>query len=595
LAESPRAADLAGAALYSDSELVDLARQGDRRAFGTLYLRHHAAAWRVANAASGNRADAEDAVAEGFTKVFAALPRIVDRELAFRPYLLACVRNAAVDLHRRDKRIDLRDEVPEEHGGPDDEAEAPLFADLERNLVGEALRSLPERWRTVLWLTEVEGMTPTEVSAVIGIKPNAVAALSYRAREGLREAYLQAHLRAEAPAECRYTVDRLGPYVRGELADRERTRVQTHLDACGTCRRRRDELADVNSSLLGSLTPVPLVLGSRTQQEWLAGGKPRRGARRTRTPARAAKVADRDAAALAQRALVVVLVLLLGVAGAVSLDRFGDDDPNRGLDSVALPRQPFTTETPADPGVTSPPAAPVPVPDTGLTPPPTASRSRTSVRPGSRTVAGATPSSAVLAAAPLPAPAATTPSSEPPADSEAASTTTTPPPPAAEQVTPPPPPQAASARAAVGEGDQRVVVGAGVPEDSSEAKEPDVAVGDNQVSGEAPPPEEDGPPAEAGGSAVPPEVSDAVATIGETVPVDQPAPEQPLPDVSGDTPAVAAPVPPEGAGWDVGPEVAPAPQPSVETDTAQPQAKQLPAPERNSPAQATWARVAPPG
>ncbi|MGH8998112.1 MAG: RNA polymerase sigma factor, partial [Acidimicrobiia bacterium] len=168
MAESQAAVDLTDATLCSDSELVVRARRGDRRAFGTLYLRHHDAAWRVACAASGAGADAEDAVAEGFTKVFAALPRIVDRDLAFRPYLLACVRNAAVDHHRRDRRIDLRDEIPADipgEGVPDE-----LFlADLERNLVGEALRSLPERWRTVLWLTEVEGMTPSEVSAVIGI------------------------------------------------------------------------------------------------------------------------------------------------------------------------------------------------------------------------------------------------------------------------------------------------------------------------------------------------------------------------------------------------------------------------------------------
>ena len=77
-----------------------------------------------------------------------------------------------------------------------------------------------------------------------------MAALSYRAREGLREAYLQAHIRAEARADCRYTVDRLGPYVRNERAPRDRDKVQAHLDGCATCRQRRDELADVNASLI---------------------------------------------------------------------------------------------------------------------------------------------------------------------------------------------------------------------------------------------------------------------------------------------------------------------------------------------------------
>ncbi|HLJ07675.1 MAG TPA: RNA polymerase sigma factor, partial [Acidimicrobiia bacterium] len=143
------ASDLTGATLLSDSELVLRARQGDRRSFGTLYLRHHDAAWRVACAAAGSPTDAEDAVAEGFAKVFAALPRMVESDLAFRPYLLACVRNAAIDGKRRERRVDLTDDVPDDVADPDGPDEI-VLADLERNLVGEALRSLPERWRTIL-------------------------------------------------------------------------------------------------------------------------------------------------------------------------------------------------------------------------------------------------------------------------------------------------------------------------------------------------------------------------------------------------------------------------------------------------------------
>jgi RNA polymerase sigma factor (sigma-70 family) len=276
----------------------------------------------VACAAAGSPTDAEDAVAEGFAKVFAALPRMVDRELAFRPYLLACVRNAAVDRHRRTRKLDLRDEMPERAAAVSEPDEI-VLAGLERNLVGEALRSLPERWRTVLWLTEVEGMTPTEVSSVIGIKPNAVAALSYRAREGLREAYLQAHVRTEAKADCRYTVDRLSAYVRNELSDRERDKVQAHLDGCANCRQRRDELADVNASLLGALVPVPLLLGSRSQQEWLSVAHLGKGTRKAKAPAKAAKTAQLGQSHTVQRTLALVVALLLAISGGVAVKRFG--------------------------------------------------------------------------------------------------------------------------------------------------------------------------------------------------------------------------------------------------------------------------------
>lgn len=242
----------------SEDELLDRARDGDRSAFGTLYLRHRDAARKVAGMCASSAADAEDAVAEGFARVFAALPRMAGRQIAFRPYLLTCVRNAATDRLRRERRIDLRDQMPETAGSA--QADDMALLGLERNLVGEALQALPARWRTVLWLTEVEGLSPAEVSRRIGIKPNAVAALAYRARKGLREAYLQAHLKAEASEECRATVGRLGNYVRGDLAEKERLAVQAHLDACAKCRCRRDELTDVNATLRNAFLPVPLLL-----------------------------------------------------------------------------------------------------------------------------------------------------------------------------------------------------------------------------------------------------------------------------------------------------------------------------------------------
>ncbi|HKN40666.1 MAG TPA: sigma-70 family RNA polymerase sigma factor [Acidimicrobiia bacterium] len=250
--------NLTDASLVSEDELLDRAREGDRSAFGTLYLRHRDAARKVAGMCASSAADAEDAVAEGFARVFAALPRMAGRQIAFRPYLLTCVRNAATDRLRRERRIDLRDQMPETPGTS--QADDMALLGLERNLVGEALQALPARWRTVLWLTEVEGLSPAEVSRRIGIKPNAVAALAYRARKGLREAYLQAHLKAEASEECRATVSRLGNYVRGDLAEKERLAVQAHLDACAKCRCRRDELTDVNATLRNAFLPVPLLL-----------------------------------------------------------------------------------------------------------------------------------------------------------------------------------------------------------------------------------------------------------------------------------------------------------------------------------------------
>src|SRR5687768_1843419 len=83
----------------TDGELVGLAAAGDAEAFEELYRRHVQAAWRVAQAVTGNRDDAADAVAEAFTKVLQVLPagRLGTGE-QFRPYLMTATRNAGIDV-----------------------------------------------------------------------------------------------------------------------------------------------------------------------------------------------------------------------------------------------------------------------------------------------------------------------------------------------------------------------------------------------------------------------------------------------------------------------------------------------------------------
>jgi RNA polymerase sigma factor (sigma-70 family) len=189
----------------SDEQLLDRARNGDVKAFEVLYLRHRDTARRVAMLLSTSAADAEDAVAEGFARLLAALPRLADRPVIFRAYLLTTVRNVATDRHRRMRKVDLRDEVPE--GPSEPEADVEALSDAERHQMRRAIESLPERWRTVLWLTAVEGLSSAEVGRLSGLSPAAAAALAYRCRRALRVAYLELDQAAPAasPAPIRLT------------------------------------------------------------------------------------------------------------------------------------------------------------------------------------------------------------------------------------------------------------------------------------------------------------------------------------------------------------------------------------------------------
>jgi len=244
----------------TDASLVEAARAGSSAAFEELYRRHAHAAWRVAQAVAHNSHDAADAVSDAFTRVFAALPAgRLEEAGQFRGYLLATTRNAAIDAIRKSGRTRPTDTIAD-LATPTTSTDAVLTSEDSR-IVAEAFRDLPERWRSVLWLTEVEGMPTREVGARLGLSPNGVAQLAVRARAGLRERFLQAHLRADVERQCRYTVDRLGAYVAGKLAPRDLAKVDQHLAGCAPCRERKEHLEDVGGRLRAIVLPLPLLLG----------------------------------------------------------------------------------------------------------------------------------------------------------------------------------------------------------------------------------------------------------------------------------------------------------------------------------------------
>ena len=248
--------------MLADEVLVDRVVAGFEGDFEELYRRHSQAAWRLAQAVTGNAHDAADAVAEAFARVFKAVKagRLTDGA-AFRGYLLTATRNASLDTIKRGSKARPTDDdvlslVESDNTGPIDLVTGAGDAAM----VAEAFRNLPERWRSILWLTEVEGVPTKDVAEQLGISPNGAAQLAVRARAGLRERFLQAHLKTAAAPDCRFTVDRLGAYVGGGLAPRDLAKVDQHLAGCEDCRAKREELEDVGSTLRRIVLPIPLAL-----------------------------------------------------------------------------------------------------------------------------------------------------------------------------------------------------------------------------------------------------------------------------------------------------------------------------------------------
>ncbi|WP_285036864.1 sigma-70 family RNA polymerase sigma factor [Plantibacter sp. ME-Dv--P-095] len=249
----------------SDAELIDGTRAGSQDAYGELWRRHANAGRTVARSITSSL-DPDDLVSESFARIYQAVGRGKGPTGAFRPYLFTTIRNtaAAWGRSRRETSLDTLDSFEDP-----DTNEASSMEALDRSLSARAFRSLPTRWQEVLWYTEIEGMTPAEVAPLLGMKPNSVSALAYRAREGLREAWIQAHLQAvDDDSEHAFTISRLGSYARGNLSARDTAKVEAHLDACQRCTIVAAEAKDVGSRM--ALVLLPLVAGAAGATGYLA-------------------------------------------------------------------------------------------------------------------------------------------------------------------------------------------------------------------------------------------------------------------------------------------------------------------------------------
>jgi hypothetical protein len=178
---------------------------------------------------------------------------------AFRPYLLSTLRRVNIDTGRGYyQRVSLTDDDTQLEGTPGDSAADITIEQGEQTAAWKAWASLPDSSRTLLWHLLVEEETPAAIAPLIGTTPNGVSSRAVRAKERLRQAFLQQHVRLADTEKCEWTRLRVGEYVRDALSNREHSAVDAHLSECKRCKAVVAEIADVNQSLKVFIAPVIL-------------------------------------------------------------------------------------------------------------------------------------------------------------------------------------------------------------------------------------------------------------------------------------------------------------------------------------------------
>ncbi len=176
-------------------ELVEKAKNGDTEAFEELVKRTKDKIYNLGIKILGNKEDAADLLQETFIKAYESLPNFEGRS-SFSTWLYRIATNFALMKLRKEKykKISL-DEIKKTSDGNykieiSDWSNNPYFHyrnEELKEILNEAINSLPPKYKTIFILHDVEGLSIPEISEILSLSISTVKTRIHRARLYLRE------------------------------------------------------------------------------------------------------------------------------------------------------------------------------------------------------------------------------------------------------------------------------------------------------------------------------------------------------------------------------------------------------------------------
>jgi RNA polymerase sigma factor (sigma-70 family) len=183
-------------AQFDEQALIAAAQQGHLPSFNQLVLHYQSLIYNVAYRILGDPDSASDATQDGLLTAYRRLGQY--RGGSFKGWLLRIVTNTCYDTLRAQRRrpttsLEHEDEDPEHDSILVDTAERPDDLAMRQELaaaIQQAIELLPTDQRTVLVLSDVEGMDYQEIADITGAALGTVKSRLSRARARVRDILL---------------------------------------------------------------------------------------------------------------------------------------------------------------------------------------------------------------------------------------------------------------------------------------------------------------------------------------------------------------------------------------------------------------------
>src|SRR5262245_5243234 len=163
-----------------DTEIVRRVRNGDTALFEILMRRHNQRVYRPVRAVVKDEADAEDVMQQAYINAFTHLHQFQERS-QFSTWLIRIALHEAFGRRRKVRLSESMTQIPSDAGGSSDALSDALTspqADPERQAYAQELHrvleiavdSLPEAYRTVFMLRDIEGLSTSETGEGLGLR-----------------------------------------------------------------------------------------------------------------------------------------------------------------------------------------------------------------------------------------------------------------------------------------------------------------------------------------------------------------------------------------------------------------------------------------
>lgn len=197
----------------SDLEAIAEVTRGNREMFEVIVRRYNQLLYRVGMAYLRNHAHVEDAMQNTYIKAFLHLGRF-EQSAAFSTWLTRIMINECLMVLRRGKNrvettldvIELRPEARADHdrvhplahaSEPEKSASEQISLKEMKALLEKAVAALPQKYRTVYMLREVQQLSTAETAAALGVSSVSVKVDLHRAKERLKAELLKSAAGAE--------------------------------------------------------------------------------------------------------------------------------------------------------------------------------------------------------------------------------------------------------------------------------------------------------------------------------------------------------------------------------------------------------------